>query len=234
MATAQAIGAHARAHELKTIDISLHGGEPLLAGVAHMRELLISIRAEVPEEVPIRFFLQTNAMLLNERWLDLLDDFAVSVGVSLDGPARANDRHRLDHTGRSTSSSAARGIELLKTRPNRFAGILAVVDIRNDPVEVYDYLASLDPPNLDFNLPHSTHDRPPLRIRRQGVPEYGAWLAEVYDRWVGHDHRRHGIRILDDIIALSLGVEGSVESLGLAPVDIVVVESDGSIERWTR
>ena len=40
-------------------------------------------------------------------------------------------------------------------------GCCATVDVRSDPVAVYRALAALDPPSLDFLLPHGTWDSPP-------------------------------------------------------------------------
>jgi hypothetical protein len=81
---------------------------------------------------------------------------------------------------------------------------------------------------IDFNLPHATHDAPPPRGDPL-VPEYGQWLDAVFDTWIRATDQRHSIRILEDIIALSSGVRTSVESLGLSPPSIIVVESDGGI-----
>ncbi|WP_237749542.1 radical SAM protein [Streptomyces sp. SS] len=210
------IGEHATTHGLPAVHVVLHGGEPLLAGRRHLAELLDAVREGVPAEVKVRFELQTNGTLLTQAWLDLFEKYGVVVGVSLDGPPTANDRHRLTHTGRSSSAAAVRGIELLRGRPHLFAGLLAVVDLANDPVEVHDYLASFEPPVIDFGLPHATHDGPPHRDN-PNLPEYGLWMSRVYDAWLARPEHRHSIRMLEDIVALSSGVRGAVETLGLAP-----------------
>ncbi|MFB8352567.1 FxsB family cyclophane-forming radical SAM/SPASM peptide maturase [Streptomyces niveus] len=228
-AAGRRIGEHASAHHLRGVHVVLHGGEPLLAGPRHLADLLGAVREEVPTGTEIRFELQTNGTLLTDLWLDLFERYEVTVGVSLDGPPPANDRHRLTHGSRSSAASAVRGIELLRSRPHLFAGLLAVVDLANDPVEVHKYLASFDPPVIDFGLPHGTHDAPPHRDD-PSVPEYGVWMARVYDAWLAQPEHRHSVRMLEDIVALSSGVRGSVESLGLAPPTSVVIESDGSIE----
>ncbi|MER5223828.1 FxsB family cyclophane-forming radical SAM/SPASM peptide maturase [Streptomyces flaveus] len=226
---ARRIGEHARAHRLSAVHVVLHGGEPLLAGIRHIADILDIVRNGIPADTEVRFELQTNGTLLSETWLDLFEQYEVAVGVSLDGPPVANDRHRLTLAGRSSATSAVRGIELLRTRPRLFAGLLAVVDLANDPVEVHDYLASFEPPTIDFNLPHGTHDDPPYRADRD-VPEYGLWMSRVYDAWLAHPEYQHSVRMLEDIVALSSGVRSSVETLGLAPPTSVVVESDGAIE----
>jgi uncharacterized protein len=122
-----------------------------------------------------------------------------------------------------------RGIELLRSRPGLFAGLLAVVDLANDPVEVHDYLASFEPPVIDFGLPHGTHDAPPDR-NDPDTPEYGVWMSRVYDAWLARPEYQHSVRMLEDIVALSSGARGAVETLGLAPPASVVIESDGSVE----
>jgi radical SAM/SPASM domain FxsB family protein len=226
-AAAQRIAEHAVTHRLAKVDIVLHGGEPLLAGRRHLEAILAILRNGVDAE--IAFELQTNGTLIDHEWLDLFERYGVRVGVSLDGPPPANDRHRISHRGRSTTQAVLQGIEVLRSRPNLFAGVLAVVDLRNDPVEVHNYLASLGPLMIDFNLPHATHDCPPLRTEPD-EPQYGRWLSRVYDAWISADAYTHSVRMLEDIVALSLGAQGSVESLGLAPPGIVVVESDGAIE----
>jgi radical SAM/SPASM domain FxsB family protein len=228
-AAARRIAEHLSAYEIKTVHIVLHGGEPLLAGLRHMKELLHTLHKAVPPGTETHFELQTNGTLLSEAWLDLFEQYAVTVGVSLDGPPAANDRHRLTHSSRSSSASAVRGIELLRSRPQLFAGLLAVVDLANDPVEVHDYLASFEPPTIDFGLPHATHDDPPHR-NDPASPEYGMWMSRVYDAWLDRSEHRHSVRMLEDIAALSSGVRSSVETLGLAPPASIVIESDGSIE----
>ncbi|WP_215455016.1 FxsB family cyclophane-forming radical SAM/SPASM peptide maturase [Streptomyces sp. ATCC 21386] len=229
-AAGRRIRQHAATHQLRTVDLVLHGGEPLLAGRRHTHALLTALREEIPADGPeVRFELQTNGTLLSESWLDLFEEFAVTVGVSLDGPPHANDRHRLTHASRSSAASAERGVQLLRTRPHLFAGLLAVVDLANSPEEVHDYLAAFDPPVIDFNLPHGTHDAPPPR-NNPSLPEYGMWMSRVYDAWLARPQHRHTVRMLEDVAALSAGVRGSVETLGLAPPATVVIESDGSLE----
>ncbi|WP_329462076.1 FxsB family cyclophane-forming radical SAM/SPASM peptide maturase [Streptomyces sp. NBC_01431] len=228
-AAARRIAEHTTKYGLRTVHVVLHGGEPLLAGPRHLEDLLRALREGIPPDTEVRFELQTNGTLLSAAWLDLFEQYEVSVGVSLDGPPAANDRHRLTHASRSSAASAVRGIELLRSRPHLFAGLLAVVDLANDPVEVHDYLASFEPPTIDFGLPHGTHDEPPHR-NDPALPEYGLWMSRVYDAWLARPQCRHSVRMLEDIVALSSGVHSAVESLGLAPPTSIVIESDGSIE----
>jgi radical SAM/SPASM domain FxsB family protein len=225
---ASRIAEHAEKHAIGNIHVVLHGGEPLLVGPRHFESLLSTFLDRIKDITEVHFELQTNGTLITSAWLDIFEEYNVTVGVSLDGPQVANDIHRLSRSGKSSAAAAERGIGLLHSRRNLFKGLLAVIDLANEPDEVYDYLASFEPPIIDFNLPHATHDEPPSR-RDPTIPEYGIWLSRVYDSWI-NSKQIHSVRLLEDIVALSCGVRGAIESLGLAPSDIVVIESNGTIE----
>lgn len=155
----------------------------------------------------------------------------MTVSFSLDGPPDVNDAHRRDHAGRPSHARTVEGIRLVREwLPEALTGVLSVVDIASEPERVYHHLAELGAPVLDFNLPHATHECPPSRPAGLEAPAYGRWLARVFDAWAAGDKYRHSVRMFDHIIGLTVGVKNSVEYLGLAAVDLIVVESDGAIE----
>src|SRR5688572_6116677 len=82
--------------------------------------------------------------------------YRVRVGISLEGPPVANDRHRVYADGRGSHSEVARALNRLVSQRFRhlYGGILCTVDLRNDPLEVYEHLLSFEPPEIDFLLPH--------------------------------------------------------------------------------
>ncbi len=151
------------------------------------------------------------------------------MGISLDGDRSANDLHRLYANGRSSYDEALHAIELLRRDEYHdiYAGLLATIDIRSNPIAVYRALAELEPPHLDFLLPHGTWDTPPPG---SGQGRYGDWLGQVFDQWT-QDGRRVPIRIFNSIIATSRGGASGTESLGLEPSDVLVIETDGTIEQ---
>jgi sulfatase maturation enzyme AslB (radical SAM superfamily) len=161
--TAIRIAEHVRAHRLERVEIVFHGGEPLLVGPRHFERLVSVFDGILSPIASVRFAVQTNGTLITEAWVDLFSRCQVSVGVSLDGPPLANDRHRLSREGESTAVATERGIALLSTCSDIFNGLLAVVDLANDPIETYQYLVTFRPPVIDFNLPHASHQRPPVR-----------------------------------------------------------------------
>src|SRR5689334_6898475 len=81
------IAQHANDHHLTTVDVILHGGEPLLAGRDWLTDLVATLHARLPDRVNVT--VQTNGTLLRREILQAFRELRVRVGVSLDGDAEA-------------------------------------------------------------------------------------------------------------------------------------------------
>jgi uncharacterized protein len=228
---AQRIAEHARAHQLAKVHVILHGGEPLLAGPERLGLIAGTLQSALAGLCDLDLRIHTNGVLLDDDFCQLFADFGVHVGVSIDGHRAANDRHRRHANGRSSYDQVIRAIELLRTPRylHLYAGLLCTIDVANDPVAVYETLLELDPPRLDFLLPHATWDEPPARPRGS-VTAYADWLIAIFDRWL-EAGRPIGIRTFDSIISMASGGDSFTEALGLGPSDLVVIETDGSYEQ---
>ncbi|MEU6428962.1 FxsB family cyclophane-forming radical SAM/SPASM peptide maturase [Microbispora sp. NPDC046973] len=227
---AERIAEHAVEHRIQTTHVVLHGGEPLLAGIERLRRFARTLRRAVEGVCDLDLRIHTNGVLLSRAFCDMFADEGVKVGVSIDGDRVANDRHRLYANGRSSYDQVVRAITLLRDHyPHLYAGLLCTIDVRNDPVAVYEALVALRPPRVDFLLPHATWDNPPLRPAGQETA-YADWLIAVHDRWRA-DGRPVPVRMFDSIILTASGGDSQTESLGLRPSDLVVIETDGSYEQ---
>ena len=226
------IAEHARDHRLAEVRVILHGGEPLLAGAVLLASIARDLRRAIEPVCRLDLRIHTNGVQLDEELCELFLAERVLVGISLDGDRAANDLHRRYANGRSSYDQVLRAVALLRQERFRdiYAGLLATVDIRSDPVAVYRALADLEPPNLDFLLPHGTWDSPPPGAGEPGVTNYADWLMAVYGEWT-RDGRRVPVRMFESIIATSYGGVSATESLGLAPSDVAVIETDGTIEQ---
>lgn len=237
------VGEHAAAHGLGSVRVVLHGGEPLLAGPVKLTRVARRLRAELPPDTRLDLRMQTNGVRLadSEQLCRLLVEEGIKAGVSLDGGREANDRHRTYRNGAGSYEKVARAIRRLGAPRNResFAGILCTIDLANDPVAVYEALAALDPPRIDFLLPHATWDTPPPRppgAPAAGVPVPGAsapyadWLIRVFERW-REDGCLTPVRVFDSILSALGGGASLTEALGTEPSDLAVVETDGAIEQ---
>ena len=222
---ADRIGEHARAHDLPSVDVILHGGEPLLAGTGWLTELAGTLRARVPAQVNIG--VQTNGTLLRPRMLQTLKQLGIAIGVSLDGDAEATGRHRLYPSGRNSFGAVADGLRLLGSPGFReiYSGILCTIDVQNDPLATYEALLKFRPPAVDLLLPHANWSCPPPGTG------YADWLIAVFERWYSAPEQETRIRLFAELIQLVLDNPGAVEGLGLAPSTLIVVDTDGSIKQ---
>jgi uncharacterized protein len=229
--TAQRIAGHAARHRLSVVQVVLHGGEPLLAGPAKLRQIATELQSALRGISRLDLRIHTNGVLLSEEFCELFAEHEIRVGISIDGDRAANDRHRRYADGRSSYDKVRRAIGLLRTGRFRhlYAGLLCTIDIANDPVAVYDSLMELDPPRIDFLLPHATWENPPARTAAAGT-EYADWLISIFDRWLGAG-RPVQVRTFDSIISTLTGGGSLTEALGLAPAALVVIETDGTYEQ---
>ena len=229
--TAMRIGEHVRSHQIPSVALIMHGGEPLLAGRELIAELVRATRTAVGSGVQVDVRVQTNGVGLDDSYLRLFHELGIKVGVSLDGGAESHDRHRRFTSGRGSYAAVAAGLDRL-TRPafrHLFSGLLCTIDLRNDPVATYKALAEFDPPKIDFLLPHGTWASPPPgRMPLAPVAPYADWLITVFDHW--YSTPSTGVRQFEDIMHLLLGADASNEALGLSPTRIVVIETDGAVE----
>ena len=223
--TVERIAEHVERHGLASVDVILHGGEPLLAGQEWLAGLIGSLRARVPAVVNVA--VQTNGTLLDRPMLTTLKSLGIRVGVSLDGDAEATGRHRRFANGRNSFAEVADGLDLLRSPEFRdcYSGILCTVDVHNDPLRTYEALLSFGPPALDLLLPHANWSCAPPGTG------YADWLISVFGRWYAAPRQETRIRLFSELIQLVLGQPGAVEGLGIAPSTLIVVDTDGSLKQ---
>jgi uncharacterized protein len=236
-ATVSRIAEHAAYHpELRRVHVVLHGGEPLLAGRERLERLATKLRTALKGVCALDLRMQTNGLRLDDDLCAMLVREGIITGISLDGDRVSHDRHRKRANGTGSYDAVVRAVRLIGSPPYRraFAGLLCTVDVRNDPVAVYRALAELEPPRVEFLLPHATWERPPVRFGERPAA-HARWLADVYDLWTA-EGRPFPVRFFDSLEAGLDGRDSFTEALGLGSPDLVVVETDGEIEQadWLK
>lgn len=231
------------ASEMKTreklvVYLVLHGGEPLLMRPSEMRRRLETIRKQVEDagidnfEERVRFSLQTNAILVTEEWLDVISDWRIGVGVSVDGHLAMHDRRRVDKKGRGTYDRTIEGLKVFQAdigKRVQHLGALCVIDPNEDGGEVYRHLAhDLELGGFSFLLPFMNWDTYDKTI----VEGVGRFLVSAYREWLrelANGKTRH-VRIFKDALyAVKRGMARTDPSTVHFGHYVIVVESDGSV-----
>ena len=228
--TALRMREHCEAHGKKDLALIFHGGEPLLGGISHL-SMLLSVIREILPDYQISMGMQSNGLLFTEEIGDFFKSNKIAYGISSDGPPEVNDLHRLDHAGKPISKALEEKIKLVASRYRSiWAGFLCVINIEADPISVTKYLLSFSPPGFDLILPYYNYGvLPPGKEHDLNATPYADWLIKCFDYWYSQDSSAR-IRLFNSFIRLMFGVPGGVEAVGLDPVDLIVVETNGEIE----
>lgn len=194
----------------KYVRLILHGGEPMLMPPAQFEKRLITIFAALRERVSeqdlcrVQLALQTNATLVTDAWIELLERWNISVGVSIDGPESVHDRRRLDRRGRGSYHAVVAGLSSLQEAAVRgrikTPGVLCVIDPEAYGEEVYGFLtAGLKVEAIDFLMPFTNWDS----YSEAEVLGVGSFLSTAFVAWVRDRERgrRIKVRVFDKAIS---------------------------------
>jgi uncharacterized protein len=208
--------------------ICLHGGEPLLLGKARFAEVVTRIRERLGPHLA-SLAVQTNGVLIDPAWADLLQSLRLSVSLSLDGDAAVNDAGRPDHMGRGTYAAASQGLLRLLAAGVRVS-VLCVVRPGASGAAVYRHLRSLGVRSLDFLLPDISHDDYGDVFGDQGLLPAADYLIPAIDAWLQEDDASVDVRFFTDVLRLALGDEADTDAFGGGPSSYLVIETDGAIQ----
>lgn len=232
-ALVERIISHARKHRLSTVDLTLHGGEPLLMGRERFVDMMHRFDAIDAAGIATRRKCQTNGVLLDEEWASLLAHHRILLGVSIDGPQESHDKNRVDHRGRGSYARAVNGLKLALSAADQGlrTSVLCFINPEHSGTEMYRHLRGLGVERMDFLLPESNYKFPPDGYQPLGpATPYGRYLSEVFDAWIGENNPRIHVRLLDRVVRSALGQIVKSDVIGLAPVRVAVIETDGSLE----
>ncbi len=215
---------HIREFELPAFLLVFHGGEPLLFPKRRFDALMQKLRA-IAERTGcyIKCGVTTNAILVDDEWIELFKAHDVDVSVSLDGPAEINDKYRVDFKGRGTLAQTLEGLTRLRAA-DLAPGLISVCNPGTDPEQVLAFVADeLGVKEFDILPPDATHaDNPPP------IADY---FIKLFDVWFDK-YAAKGVRI-DTLDAMIRGLAGQLslsDTIGLGPIDTITLMPDGSLE----
>lgn len=204
------------------IHVGLHGGEPLLAPIATIREWLEALsRVSIAYPGQLVVTVQTNGVNIRDEVLEILREYGVLVYVSYDGLQAQHDRARVDHAGRGSFERVNRFLETLaEHHRDIFGGVLLVSDPSADPERLFESLNRFRPPFVDLLLPlpnvGNTWDEATL----------GPWLRRLFSLYIERDFS-FGVRLFDDILINQAKRRGGEAWIPFDPTSTLVIESNG-------
>lgn len=207
-----------------------HGGEPTLAGLSFYEKVVALEKQYLPKGKEVWNNLQTNAMLIDEKWAAFLSANGFDVGVSLDGTELLHNKNRKDAGGNDTYARTIRGIEHLRAagiRPDLLCTVNA--DTAQEPLAVYRSLRDLHTGWIQF-IPIVNRDESGQVLPESVTPEgYGRFLKEIFLEWITHDLGSTDVQLFAETATILAGGAPGVCTMTPTCGRALIVEADGSI-----
>jgi len=207
------------------------GGEPTLAGLEFYEKVIEYERLFGLPGQRIENSLQTNGILIDERWARFLAQNGFLVGVSLDGPKEFHDYYRKGPSGEPSYERVMRGIRWLREFNVDF-NILVLLNDRNvkHPHELYRFLVDNGFHYLQFIPCVERNPRTGKPAEYSITPEeYGRFLCAIFDVWI-RDFPRVYVRTFDELLlAYVRGEEPSLCLFRRECGSYLVVEYNGDV-----
>ncbi len=208
---------------------SWQGGEPTLMGL-EFYERVIELQKEYGKTgQEIGNALQTNGILLNEKWCRFLQESKFLVGISIDGPRELHDYYRVDHSGSGTFDRVMRGIESCRKYKVEF-NTLTLLNNRTAacPDELFDFFIENGIKYLQF-IPCVELDPKTGEVAEFSVtPEqYGRFMCRLFDRWYDHGPTKVSIRDFDSILSYYVTGKHTICTFDRQCSQYIVVEHTG-------
>lgn len=205
------------------------GGEPTLAGLPFFEKLIEFQKRYGRPGQSVSNALQTNGMMLDEKWCEFLREYNWFVGLSLDGPEAVNDLYRYNKEGKGTAARVLQSLELLRKHNVEF-NVLCVLSPANvgRAAEVYRFFRDAGVTHLQF-IPAAEFDKSgnplPFSITSE---QYGRFLIELFEVW-WPDRRKLHIRFFDNIAESLAGEKPSTCTMHETCDSYAVVEYNGDV-----
>jgi len=205
------------------------GGEPTLMGLDFYKKAVELQQEYGSPGRQVSNSLQTNAILLDDRWCQFLHDYKFLVGISIDGPKELHDYYRKDFSGAGTFDKVMSAIEKCKEYKVEF-NTLTLLNDKNveHPERLFDFLVGQGIRYLQF-IPCVELD--PLTGRTADfsiTPEqYGEFLCRIFDRWYDYGPQNISIRDFDSILSYCITGQHTICTFNKQCSQYIVVEHTG-------
>lgn len=225
--------------KLKVFSIVLHGGEPFLWPLISFKKLFKIINSGNTEDHKIKILIQTNGYHINWDLIELLAENNITIGISIDGPRELHDKYRITHNHKPTYEKVKNNVEQLfiKGFSSVVGGFLTVVNPELDPVKYFEWIQELPIKRVDVlwpiefnyqNTPWAYYEMTEDEYKEN--PVYGIWFYELFRLWWRKDDPSIFIRFFYQTLNIILGGHKHSDMLVNNQLNMVVLNTDGSIE----
>jgi uncharacterized protein len=168
------------------ISFGWQGGEPTLMGLPFF-EKAVEFQKRYAQGQSVGNGLQTNGILINDKWANFVKEYNFLVGLSLDGPKHIHDHYRFMRGNQGSWSHVMDSAKLMLD-----AGVAVnALSVVNDysvqfPQDIYEFHKDLGLTYMQFIPCVETDPNDNGRVAPFSVPpeKYGEFLCSLFDLWI--------------------------------------------------
>jgi uncharacterized protein len=212
---------------------SFQGGEPTLCGIDFFESIIKLQNILNINNVKISNCLQTNGILIDDKWAEFLHSHNFLVGLSLDGPSEIHNKYRVDIKGTGTYERVMQTSALLNKFKVEYNVLFVVTNpAARDPDALYDFFKINNFNFLQF-MPCIDPEGNERGVHKYSLSpkNYTFFLKHFFDKWYADfmGGREVSIRYFDNLVRMVMGMHPEMCSLLGSCQCQFVFEADGSV-----
>ena len=183
-----------------SVNLSLHGGEPLTLGLDYYEKLVFLIKRHLKEKKYSIGF-QTNGSLINKHLIEFAKENNVHFSISLDGPKEIHDISRVYKNGAGTYEKIRENLKLLDDTGTKFSLLTVYSELMKNSNEIYSFFKSI-------KGSHFTDFLPMRQTSYDGSYQsnYGNFMVDLFDLWFNDSEYEFEVRSLTVFVKRLLGM----------------------------
>lgn len=207
------------------VEFCWQGGEPTLCGLAFF-EKVVALQQRYRANKTIHNSLQTNGLLLNDKWAHFLKEHGFLVGLSIDGPPSLHNAWRKTGTGKPSYAKVARAIDCLQKQDVPMNAMVVVSrPSEGQARSVYRWLTQ------NLNLRHIqfiplVEPHAPWSVTPEG---WGTFLCHAFDEWLIKDVGEVFVQFFDNLLGVWIGQPATLCTMQLTCGQSLLVEKNGDV-----
>lgn len=242
------------AQNCQQVNFSWQGGEPTLLGIGYFEKIIRLQQKYRPEGVEVLNDLQTNGILLDDKWCRFLAKHKFLIGISIDGDELTHNAYRKSKAGKGTWRQVMRAIALLKKYHINFCTLTCVNNITSkQPIETYRFLRDVvQSPMIQF-IPiveqrsfrtqapslgqvkvgaaqlNPSHPQSIVESWCTSAEDWGSFLIAIFDEWLVQDVGQVFVQYFEAMFATWMGEQNPLCTLGEICGKGLAMEPNGDV-----
>lgn len=216
----------------KNILFSFQGGEPTTAGIEYFNSFIDYVNNRNKKNININYSIQTNGILIDDKWCELFKKNNFLVGLSFDMIKDIHDKYRTDKIGNATYNKVLETKKLFDAFNIEY-NILTVLtsELSKYPKDVYKKIKKLNIKYTQF-IPCLSEINSCYNEYSIKPKEFSHFYKEIFSLWKEDffNNIYYSIQFFDNIIPL-LGGGYAPMSCGINGIctNQMIIESNGDV-----